>query len=240
MKKERERQIVVRFLDTLYPGVAHTLDDQERPDFTAHINGRQIGIEHSALHWDACNGSPRQEAEALRKVVCNEAQQQWLEAQRPHIEVGMTFEPGARLRKAEVSALARQVVALVEGNLPAEGSSTRLQHGHENRSEWPAAVHSISISRLVPYGKTYWHAHDSDWIPELTIDYLQRRIDDKNASAAGYHPCDEQWLVLSMEAGRLSSTFDVPQATREADYSTVFSRVFLFEVESRSVIELKR
>lgn len=238
MNKTRERRIIERFLSAATPDVPWLLEDRERPDFTASHGSRRIGIEHSALHWEARDHPPRQEGEALRGRVVTLAHRRWTEIPRPHIEVSMTFGPGAQLRKADVPHIATAVVSLVELSLPAVGTQRRLKQEHWPDPQWPKGIHAIGISRLVPYRKSHWHANDLDWIPLLAAEYLQERIDDKNADALKYEAHDEQWLVLSMEAGRLSSTFDVPKATWTAEYDAAFDRMFVFENESRSVTEL--
>jgi hypothetical protein len=151
----------------------------------------------------------------------------------------MLFEPNVEMRKGDVEGVAQRVAGLVAEHLPPHGSWSRIDHGNNPPPHWPRQIHSMSISRLVKYERTYWHANDIDWIPDLTIELVQDVIAGKNAKAEGYdRGFRELWLLLSMHHGRLSSTFEIPAETRAALYQSIFRRVSLFEEVAGLLVEL--
>lgn len=237
----RERWQIERFAQTVFPDGRFDLQDGERPDFVLIRDGYRVGVEHTALHWPAGPAGPRQEREGLLARVCAVAAERWLASGQQHVEVWVLFEPGVRIRKADVAPIAAALVTLAGAHVPPDGEQVRVERPWSPRQDgWPPSVHSLRVSRLVKCPRTSWHSLDSDYIPPLAPDYLQQRIDDKNAKLGGYAPgVDEHWLVLTLEAGRLSSTFDVPESTRACRYRTAFSRLYIFEPHLGQLIPLE-
>jgi hypothetical protein len=76
-------------------------------------------------------------------------------------------------------------------------------------------------------------------VPALSPEHLQSRINKKNRRYRAYiSQYPDVSLLLVMDSFRHSSSFDVPQDTREHVYESRFQRTYLLDAFGSSVIEL--
>jgi hypothetical protein len=235
-KKAAERWYVERFLRALLLGEAYSILDCERPDFLVLYHGNRIGLEHTELHWGRRSGPPRAELESLQTRIREEASKLWDSSPRPALHVWATLRPGKRVRKGDVKPLASALVAIADDHLPPPGRQLRVRRS----PDWPEALNSLHIVRLASGKQSHWQILSSGFIPTLEQEYLQDVINAKNQKLTSYaENVSQQWLLISIEVGKLSMTFELPDATTTATYKTSFSRVFIFEPTTERIIELR-
>lgn len=74
---------------------------------------------------------------------------------------------------------------------------------------------------------------DSNTLPHGEFPDKAKRI------AASREKCGGVWLLLVVDAWRVSSLLEVPDRTKEEIYRSPFDRTFLFELQDRCITELK-
>jgi hypothetical protein len=76
-------------------------------------------------------------------------------------------------------------------------------------------------------------------VPELTVDVVQERINDKETKFKSYRQaCSEVWLLLVVEGSAPSSHWSFDYFPAHHVFNTSFSRVFVYQQFDASVMEL--
>src|SRR5688572_14815551 len=106
-KKDVERWQLQRFLAVTAEFLSSEVIDSEEPDFIIRTPARRMGIELTQLFRRPSEGeAPLQEGEALRRRICELAQNRFELEGGPYHQVYVTFSSSVRVRGKRTVALA--------------------------------------------------------------------------------------------------------------------------------------
>lgn len=241
MQKEREQWQVERFKTSCPEFPQGCIVPNEEPDFLIEEYGAMFGIELVGLYRaDSDNRLPRQALESLRKQIVERAQRLYEEAGGPELWVSVHFSPYANLGKSRIPDLADRLEKIVvAANVGVDGNVS-IQADWDTPDDFPEEIDSIHIRRLQILTKGFWTVPGAAFVPECTLDEVQRVIDKKNKRVASYrNKCDVIWLVIVVDGFALSSTVNFSDEVCEYLYRSDFDRVFIFENAAERSFELK-
>ena len=241
-QKEREQWALDRFLALLKGPAPDPIEPNEEPDFVLTFGSRRVGIEMTDLYLNQPRaGRPRQEQESLRWRVVKTAEQLYADRGLPPVHVSVHFNTEAVLEKTAVRRLATQMVDWAAARIPRAGASFEEECDWVNRAYFPEQLHALRVYRHDWMSSPRFSAPDADYVPDLTVDDVRRTLKRKNARRHAYlRKCDEVWLVVNLNADRLSMTFEIGDAITQTAYDTPFARVFLLEHMTQHLSELNR
>jgi hypothetical protein len=115
-----------------------------------------------------------------------------------------------------------------------------VQRTRENSEHFPKEIAMIHIY-CHPNGKeNRWVCSSIGYIPEITPEQLQEKIDKKEQKLNSYtSKCSEIWLLIVADDLRIPSTVDLTASASGHHYITRFNRIFFFWNGSRRYVELK-
>ncbi len=203
---------------------------------------RFLVIEMTDLYWSHTRaGRPRQEQESLRRRIVKAAEELYAGRGLPPVHVPVHFNDQFVVGKTAVTLLAAQMADWAAARVPRIGGSFEEQYGWVNRDYFPEQLHALRIYRYDSVSRTHFSAPDAAYVPQLTVADVERTLESKNSRHRTYlRKCDEAWLVVSLNAARLSMTFQIGDAITETVYETPFSRAFLLQHIPPHLSELKR
>ena len=242
MKKDDECRALDRLLAIFKAPTPDTIEPDEEPDFVLTFGSRRVGIEMTQLYWNHTRaGRPRQEQESLRRRVVKAAERSYEDRGLPPVHVSVHFNDQYVLDKPAVALLAKQMADWAAARVPRIGGSYAEQYDWVNSDYFPEQLHALRIYRYESVSSTKFSAPDADYTPELEVADVERRLKSKNSRHRAYlRKCDEVWLVINVNADRLSTTFQIGDAITDAMYETPFSRVFLLQHIAPHLSELNR
>lgn len=230
-KKKVERYYLDRFSALLNNFPAGTVEESEEPDFL--INGdRVVGIEFTELHRENCGEEvPGQAREAMRERVMARAGQLFDETGLPRVRCNaiLTDEP---IAKGSVEERAQLVAELAVRYLPSQpGGASIGRPSWENLDEFPDWISYISVMRLDGAGASSFHASGSTWVERLEAKHLEQPLVAKEKKLQAYRSrCDEAWLVIVVDAHRMSTWFSYDEELLPATVTSGFDRVFVLRL----------
>jgi hypothetical protein len=120
------------------------------------------------------------------------------------------------------------------------GEPITLRRTSENSAYFPNEIVMLHIYAH-PNGKeNKWRSSSAGWIPEITPEYLQEKIDQKELKLNHYNSrCSEIWLLIVADDLRIPSTIDLSELALSYQYNTSFNRVFFFWNSTRRYVELQ-
>ncbi len=144
------------------------------------------------------------------------------------------------MSKKDVNQLAEAIVKLIELTPMEPGNPITIKRTTENSEYFPNEIVLFHIYAH-PNGKeNKWCSSSAGWIPKITPEYLQERIDQKEQKLDNYKSkCSELWLLIVADDLRIPSSVDLPELASAHQYSTRFNRVFFFWNSTRHYIELQ-
>jgi hypothetical protein len=232
MPQESQRDIEKKhgrvLLDFL--GIQCTLESGKppAPDLLFRHEGRRIGIEDTRLFAE--DGSAQRTPQARKKLVDDIAAATQLEYEKrglPPVEV-LLYMRRCNIRRANIKALADQIVDVVTTNLPDNPGRTIVDNDIGD-GRLPVWFDSITITRYPELAQALFSAPRSEWISTIDAADLQQTIDGKAERLHGYHnKCDEVWLLMVEEGNDPSDTLEMPDELWKHSYDfRGFARVFV-------------
>src|SRR6266540_4856916 len=240
LQKERERWQLERFKISCVDFPSGLITPGEEPDFLIGGGSGVVGIELTDLYrTDSDDRLPRQASEGLRDQIVKRAQRIYERLSGPEVWVSVHFSPYAKLRKSLVPGLATKLATIVA----AAGLGVNGNVNLEDESDAPGFPDEFSmfnIRRLQVLTKGFWTAPDAAFVPDCEPNEIQQIIDKKNKRVPSYHrKCQTMWLLIVIDGFALSSTVNVPDATRIHVYRSGFDRTFVSENAAERSFELK-
>ena len=228
VQKERENYYLDRFQSTYSDFPAGTIRATEKPDFLVEADNGFVGIELTELyHSDSEARIPRQASEALREQCIRRAESICMNDARSQLYVSVYFSNWIHLKKSIIPALSARLAELVQSVNVDVNCSIMLEDDGETDG-FPEEVDSIHIRRLPAVIRGFWNAPNGGWVPDCSSEQIQETIDKKNRRVIDYRRhCNSIWLVIVIDGFRISSSFNLPRATRNHDYRSAFDRTFL-------------
>lgn len=213
----------------------------EKPDFIVHAQDNFLGIEHTEIFQPGqSDGTSPQAQDNLSQRVVNKANDLYLEHNSQPLLVQILFNHRVIMNKKDVNRLAEAIVRLI-GMTPIElGNPITINRTTENSEYFPNEIVRLRIYAH-PNGKeNKWRSSSAGRIPEITPEYLQEKIDQKEQKLDNYESkCSEVWLLIVADDLRIPSSIDLAELASSHKYSTRFNRVFFFWNSTRHYIELQ-
>lgn len=240
--KKEERYYLEEFRKTLSDFPAGTIVDSEEPDFLiSQEDAITLGIEVTKLYQtQPLSRVPKQATEALMDQIVQRACSVYQTRGGPILSVWVQFQFGLQLRKARVAQLASKIAEIVSATPIGVNQKIALRNDYSSLALLPEEIDSIRISRSSFRSRALWTPANGAFIPHHSVDEIQARIDEKNKRAASYRKKSEEiWLLIVHSLPfSLASTFEASEDAFMNRYRADFERVFLFDVFSKTPVEL--
>ena len=241
MDKNRELIHIENFREIcgFFPG--GEIEKTEKPDFIVHATDKLLGIEHTEIFQPGLlAGGSLQAQDAIAQRVVSQACDLYLQNHNQPLVVQIMFRPRVILRKQKVAHLADMVSRLIERTPLTPGIPIALKLIKENSEYFPIEIARIYLYSHPNVKENLWRCSSAGFIPELTADYLQEKIDQKEQKLDDYRSqCSELWLLIVADDLRIPSTVDISGAASIHRYRTRFDRVFFFWNAIRHYVELQ-
>ncbi len=238
-KKDRERHQLETFKAKFSEFPTGTIVPGEEPDFLVENRGRLVGIEVTEFYRGTpANEMPRQASESLKNQIVERARSIFEENGGPFLIVYVYFGFHIELRKNRVAELASKLAIIVSDNPVNVGETIVLENQWDDLSYFPQEFISIDILRPFEVTQPLWAVPDADVIPKFSIEAVQQVIDKKNVLTPAYRKRSQELWLLIIHGFTLSSTFEDEREVLGHTYSSDFDRIFLFDMFSRTPIEL--
>jgi hypothetical protein len=241
MDKERELNHLLRFKEVCPYFPDGEIECTEKPDFIVHASNSLLGIEHTEIFQPGpSDGSSLQAQDSLgEKVVCKAYNLYSNEHTKP-LFVQILFNPRVVIGKKDVDHLAKAIVNLIEMTPIESGLPITLRRTRENLAFFPIGIVMLHICDHVKGKGNKWFSSSAGWIPEVSSQYLQEKITNKEQKLDLYKTkCLEIWLLLVADNARIPSSVDLNQVELMHHYSTKYNRVFLFWNSTCRYVELQ-
>ncbi len=238
MKKTREITHLEHFKEIFPLFPEGEIEKSERPDFIVHTLNRQIGIEHTEIFQPGDpNGESLQAQDSMALRVVDKAYELYTQNHSQSLLVQILFKPWNKISKQDVDRIAETIVRFLE-TIPLEPNiPIIMKQTRENAEYFPR---EIAMIHIFCHNEKRWVCSSAGWIPELTPEQLQKKIDSKEVKLISYKlKCDEIWLLIVADDFRNPSTIDLNEFALTYRYRTGFDRVFFFWNSSRRFVELQ-
>jgi hypothetical protein len=214
--------------------------EDEEPDFLVS-DGRVVGVELTELFWeDGAGVVPHQAMEALRARIAEVAWGKYDAKGLPPVHVSAHFNPSYIPSKRDVPRLADAIANWAAAHVPEEGSSFSEDYDWDNREYFPDEVNHLGIWRSAGFEKSFFSSPGAAFIPELARSDIERALRLKEPKVQTYRKkCEEAWLLINCDGGRLSNVFELEDAVLEEDFESSFDRVFLFRHMAGKIHEIR-
>lgn len=239
MTKIREYNHLLHFRDVCHLFPDGEIECTEKPDFIVHGGDRILGIEHTEIFQPGKpDGTSLQAQDSLSQQVVNKASEIYFRNFSQPLLVQVLFNHGTMIRNIDVARLSNSIVQLIESAHIKPGDSITIKRTKENLEYFPREI--IMLHVCIQHEENEWRSSSSGWIPEITPEYLQERIDQKDLKLKTYKSkCSELWLLIVADNLRIPSAVDLSDMAISHQYPTGFDRIFLFWDSSKSFVELK-
>ncbi|PKN94834.1 MAG: hypothetical protein CVU44_03240 [Chloroflexi bacterium HGW-Chloroflexi-6] len=214
----------------------------EKPDFIVHTQDNLLGIEHTEIFQPGpTDGTSLQAQDSLGQKVVSKANGLYLKDHSQPLLVQVLFNHKTKLGRKDVDRLAERVVHLVITTPIEPGTPITRKRNRENSEYFPNEIVMLHIYAH-PNGKeNKWRSSSAGWIPEITPEYLQEIINQKEKKLDNYKSkCSEMWLLIVADDLRIPSSVDLTVLALAHQYSTRFNRIFFFWNSTRRYHELQR
>ena len=231
LKKKVERYYLERFSALLNNFPAGKIEESEEPDFLVR-EARTLGIEFTELHRENEGEQvPGQAREAMRERVMTRAGQLFDEAGLPPVRCNaiLTDEP---IPKSEVEERAQRVADLAIRYLPSQpGGASVGRPSWDGLDGFPDWMSYISVLRLDGAEASSFHVSGSTWVERLGAKHLEPPLVAKERKLHAYRArCDEVWLVIVVDARRMSTWFPYDDELLPTSVTSSFDRVFVLRL----------
>lgn len=241
MDKIRELTHIEHFKDICDFFPVGEIEDTENPDFIVHTKNKLLGIEHTEIFQPgSSNGGSLQAQDALAQRVVRQASDIYMKNHNRPLIVQIMFRPRVIFGKQKVTRLAEMISQLIERSPVTPGTPITLKRTKQNSEYFPIEIAMIHLY-CHPNGKeNRWRCSSAGFIPEITADYLQEKINQKEHKVDNYRSqCSELWLLIVADNLRIPSTLDLSKSASMHHYHTKFDRVFFFWNATRQYIEIQ-
>jgi hypothetical protein len=241
---EKKKEIENHYLDRLRAAMlnfpAGRIEPTEEPDFLVHVDNHVIGIELTELHRETPGGvKPQQALEAMRHRVVAKAQELYIAAKLPPVNVSIFMNDGYDIKKEQVLPLAEKIHKLVASQLPDKNSSREIEYDWKTPGSFPAPLIQISVLRLDVITKTFFSAPGATWVSTLTDADIERAVEPKEKKYSTYRmKCDEAWLLINADIRSMSTWFEFESSALSKPLRTQFQRVFVLRHFGGHLFEL--
>jgi hypothetical protein len=169
------------------------------------------------------------ELEGRREDVLNRVRMSTGSLGVDNLFVWVHWHDGAPARGRSNSTLAEQLLEIVRDHLPRQGETVKLGTEVDFDQEFSdPTFERIKIDRSQPHGGVFFATMYSDWLGDLSADYLRGRISAKTGKRRPSLPSMvEHWLVIYGAHGPLSSYMEPEPSALTETYQSVFDRIFL-------------
>jgi hypothetical protein len=223
MKDQEERRHLSGFIRTKDAPVGMWCID-EKPDMWMRSSEGILGVEHTRL----VRGEPRAGETNKRKAV-RLAQRIFESAGGPVLHLWVSFRT-KHIPKGETEEIARAIAEVVERNIPKPGERNLLQMWRLAPDVRPPKVLEIDIDRWPEAADSFWAVSLGGVVPRLTSDEVQKAIDAKESKVEAYRKrCDILWLLVALDGFSPSGWWDILKGVVDAQYSSSFDRVILYD-----------
>jgi hypothetical protein len=215
--------------------------NREKPDFIVHAEDNLLGIEHTEIFQSGISGGESLQAQdALALRVVSQASALYSRDNNKPLYVQIMFRPKVNIRKQDVTRLADIVARLIEKTPLTPGIPISLKRTRENSNYFPIEIAMIHLYSHPNGNESLWRCSSAGFIPEITANYLQEKIDQKEEKYDVYRSqCSELWLLIVADDLRIPSFLDMSGSASLHHYRTRFDRIFFFWNASRHYFELQ-
>ena len=212
----------------------------EHPDFLIQSATKTIGIEHTEVyHKPRKDGSSLQATETYVHQILRRAKEIHENIGGKPALVSLNLSSRARLNKAKVEPLATTLADIVQARMPPNQESTEIKQTWNDKSVLPREFSFVNIFRNDSLKDPVWGPVMASAIPDITSDFVQARIDQKNDRISKYRAqCDEVWLLIVVYGFLPSTWFNVSGEALKQTYQSSFDRTYLFDFQQRRAIQL--
>lgn len=246
-QKQSERRILENVLEALgntAPGASSSFIEDESPDFRmGNSIPYPLGIEIIELHHvDVRNsGICLRQEEAIQERLCRAVERRWNTMNIPISEVSLSFLHRRLPSKQEELRAADAILEIVRENLPKKGEETKVSKDtlwkHPILGEF---LYSLTVARRRWIDRSYVRVISAAFLPELSHDLSQKAFSEKNTKVHEYrNRCQALWLIVAHSTSRLSTRFSDHNSAVSDSYDLAFERTFLFNADSKELIEIK-
>lgn len=217
-------------------------EDQENPDFPITTPEKTIGIEHTEVfHESKKNGTALQAEENYIFNILHKAKKFYNESKNIPLIVWIDLKIGTDFKKRNIDSIARNLVRIVEENIPEQDSFNEVKRTWEIDDPLPKVVSSIMIIRFGSLTESSWSPIGlSGAMPKVPPEFVQKSIDKKNPKVEDYKKrCAEVWLVIVVYGYLPSTLFEVSGKALSEIYNSNFDRTYLFDFQKKKSFLLK-
>jgi hypothetical protein len=206
-KKNREFNHLINFKEVCPFFPDGLIEITEKPDFIVHTHDNLLGIEHTEIFQPGpTDGTSLQAQDSLGQRVVSKAKRLYLKQYSQPLFVQICFNNKAMISKKSVDRLAKAVVHLLEITHIEPGEAITLRRTIENSKDFPNEI--IMLHIYAQHGKeNRWVSSSAGWIPEVTPEYIQEKIDQKEKKLDYYKSkCAITWLLVVADNARIPSS----------------------------------
>ena len=226
-------------------GLEGQLVSSDSPDLLVHREGTTLGVEHTRLLQPQRPGHSLRAFESEMAQAIRQAQLAYDATKPGDLHVWVLPNTRAQIASRDRDSIATDLESVVRMIRPE--AETR---GHVRAEEWrfrqlglpfPKAVQSVTVAVTPGIKQSAWAPTSSGVVPRLEPTAVAQRVASKNARVPTYREqCDEIWLVIALEGFSASGFWDLEDFPFEHPFETLFDRLFLHDVFSASVYELRK
>lgn len=212
----------------------------EEPDFIIDTSDIRLGIEHTQIFQpDPLPGTSLIAHDKNAQDVVNRAYSFYVDHHNQCPSAQIFFYPKVMIRKSDLDLLAEKIVYLIEKTPLDPNSVISIKRNRENSEYFPCEIARLCVNTYSNVKENKWNCSSVGWIPDITPEYLQQKINQKNQKVDVYKlNCSEIWLLIVANYSRNPSVVDLSEQAIIHTYSTRFDRIFFFWNGTRQYKEL--
>lgn len=243
MQKSREVTHLKHFKEVCSFFPNGEIENAEKPDFIIRSPDKLLGIEHTEIFQPgSSNGASLQAQDRVGQEVAKKAHTLYLE--RPDLQpffVQILFNDKILISKKDIDRLANAVVNILKTISIEPGDSATIKRTQENLNYFPVEISMIHLyAYLAEHREQRWSTSSAGWVPEVSSEYVQEKIDQKEQKLNNYKSvCSEVWLLIVADDLRIPASIDLTDLALKHQYVSKFDRVFLFWNSTRRYVELQ-
>lgn len=236
-KKKLEHLLLDHFKNLIPSFPSGKVICSEEPDFLVQGADHVVGIELTDLHRETKPDEiPEQASAAMRERVVSRAMEIYNTRSLPAVFVSFNLNNQIHIKKTQVKRIAEDLADLVAANLPPPNSTTEVSNDWNDVQVLPEILHQLSVRRFDWQEQTSFQSGGTTWLPLLTLEDVQRVLEKKESKYPTYRgKCDEVWLVVNIDAGFMTTWFQVDPEVLRNPFTTRFDRVFLVQYIANKV-----
>lgn len=241
-KKEYEGSCFDLFCE-LYFGhkISYKQLDPPHPDVSAIIDGKNTGIELTTIYSDNIIGrveSQLKKTESLQRKICSYIQDTLIERLGYPLEVNIGFD-STKINGKDVISIGKWILELLQPLVSDTLPNQEIQLEITDPDQLRNPVYRISASHSPDYKDTFVTGTIASFNKTLSPERIEAAIEDKDNKIGKYKNLyDHKWLVLCIEADKLSSEFNLSEFPI-VSVDTGFNHVFLLQLRSKKLSTIK-